>query len=132
MCTATATDTSVAWRGDVAADDGSAYTLRGKAHLAVGDADRGFDDLEKGGLLDSKRLCLVCMEHARGTRSFSLSMTRDAPTRRHRADVNTCGLRALCAPCRKSRAPKRCCESGSYTHPFSQRPDPSSVEAVAS
>eukprot|EP00241_Pyramimonas_parkeae_P010513 CAMPEP_0114254724 /NCGR_PEP_ID=MMETSP0058-20121206/17158_1 /TAXON_ID=36894 /ORGANISM="Pyramimonas parkeae, CCMP726" /LENGTH=260 /DNA_ID=CAMNT_0001369015 /DNA_START=160 /DNA_END=942 /DNA_ORIENTATION=+ len=62
-------------------EEGSAYTLRGNAYMKLGDTDRGFDDLEMGGQIEAKRLCLVCMEGQRGAR------------------LHPCMHSGLCAPC---------------------------------
>ena len=66
------------------AEEAAAYNVRGKAYLALGDTDRGMDDLEKAGELEAKRLCLVCMELPRGAR------------------LHPCMHAALCTTCAKS------------------------------
>ena len=71
------------------ADDVGAYKVRAAAYQALGDTDLCFDDYEAAGTLESKRLCVICMENPRASR------------------LHPCMHAALCMECANDLAKKR-------------------------
>jgi len=74
---------------DINPDDASAYHVRANAFAKKGDSERAFDDFERWGQLETKRLCIVCMEASRGSR------------------LHPCLHAALCGPCAKNLQKKQ-------------------------
>mmetsp|Transcript_842 Transcript_842/g.2739 ORF Transcript_842/g.2739 Transcript_842/m.2739 type:complete len:275 (+) Transcript_842:323-1147(+) len=49
-------------------DDAGAFQLRAKAYTKTGQTEEAMNDYERAGLIEQKRLCVICLEQTRCTR----------------------------------------------------------------
>lgn len=93
-------------------EDAGAYQARADAYGKLGETDKAFDDYEKAGMIEQKRICIICMEHTRCTRLHPCL---------HSSMCGSCAknLHAQNYPCPLCSTPIQHVEFGTFDRTFS-------------